>query len=44
MRRTYRDIGKNDDITGSGAGTVKHGIRVPEGFKQRIVNPLMPDY
>ena len=26
MRRTYRDSGKNDDIKGSAAGTIKHGI------------------
>ena len=44
MRRTYRETGRNDDIIGSAANTVKHGISIPEGHKQRVLNPLMPEY
>ena len=39
-----RETGKNDDIEGTKPGSLVVGIKVPPGQKQRINNPLNPDY
>lgn len=39
-RKDVREIGRNDDIVGSGPSTRVVGIKVPSGMKARQINPL----
>ena len=42
-RRDVPAVGRNDDIIGSGPGTLVKGIKRPEGVDRKF-NPLDPDY
>lgn len=44
VRRSVKNIGKNDDIEGSQPSTLVKGIKVPKGMIPRRVNPLEPEY
>ena len=43
-RDQVRPLTKNDDIVGSNPGSLVTGIKVPEGAKKRVTNPLNPNY
>jgi len=43
-RRQIREVNYSKDIQGSVPGTLVHGIKRPEGMKNRTTNPLAPAY